>query len=88
MLCGSRRGFVCVPEKNEEWKQATTTAGEERREALQEVATWQHEHVYIIPMFDLFAIYEVNPKLRGFDEPRDEPRFDKHLYANLWWFEE
>jgi hypothetical protein len=81
---GSRRGWVCVPEKNEEWKQATTKASEARKEALQKVADWQREHIYIIPMFDLFAIYGVNPKLRGFEEPR----FDKHLYANLWWFEE
>jgi hypothetical protein len=84
MLCESARSTVCVPEKEEEWSRARTLAGEERRQALEEIANWQREHVYIIPMFDLFAVYGVNPKLRGFEEPR----FDKHTFAGLWWFEE
>jgi peptide/nickel transport system substrate-binding protein len=84
MLCESVRSTVCVPEKEEEWRRARTLAGEERRKALEEIANWQREHVYIIPMFDLFAIYGINPKLRGFEEPR----FDKHTFAGLWWFEE
>jgi peptide/nickel transport system substrate-binding protein len=84
MLCESVRSTVCVPEKEEEWGSARTLAGEERRQALQAIADWQRENVYIIPMFDLFAIYGINPKLRGFEEPR----FDKHTFAGLWWFEE
>ena len=83
MLCESNRSTVCVPEKDAEWKQARTLAGEERRIVLEEIADWQRENVYILPMFDLFAIYGVSPKLRGFDNPR----FDKHLFANLWYFE-
>ncbi|MFQ6030245.1 MAG: hypothetical protein ACE5Q6_22450, partial [Dehalococcoidia bacterium] len=84
MLCESGRSTVCVPEKEEEWKRARTLDGEERRIALEAIADWQREHVYILPMFDLFAIYGINPKLRGFEEPR----FDKHTFANLWWFAE
>ncbi len=84
MLCESGRSTTCVPEKEEEWKLARTLDGEDRRIALEAIADWQREHVYILPMFDLFAIYGVNPKLRGFEEPR----FDKHTFANLWWFEE
>jgi peptide/nickel transport system substrate-binding protein len=84
MLCESARSTVCVPEKEEEWSRARTLAGEERRKALEEIANWQREHVYIIPLFDLFAVYGINPKLRGFEEPR----FDKHTFAGLWRFEE
>jgi peptide/nickel transport system substrate-binding protein len=84
MLCESARSTVCVPEKEEEWSRARSLAGEERRKALEEIANWERENVYIIPMFDLFAIYGVNPKLRGFEEPR----FDKHTFAGLWRFEE
>jgi hypothetical protein len=83
MLCESARSTVCVPEKEEEWARARTLAGEERRKALEAIADWQRGNVYIIPMFDLFAIYGINPKLRGFEEPR----FDKHTFAGLWWFE-
>ena len=82
MLCESGRSTTCVPEKEEEWKLARTLEGEDRRIALEAIADWQRENVYILPMFDLFAIYGVNPKLRGFEEPR----FDKHTFANLWWF--
>ena len=82
MLCESGRSTVCVPEKEEEWANARTLDGDARREALEAIADWQREHVYILPMFDLFAIYGVNPKLRGFEEPR----FDKHTFANLWYF--
>ena len=82
MLCESGRSTVCVPEKEEEWKLARTLDGDARREALENIANWQREHVYILPMFDLFAIYGVNTKLRGFEEPR----FDKHTFANLWYF--
>ncbi len=84
MLCESARSTVCVPEKEDEWRTARTLDGEERRMALEAVADWQRENVTIIPMFDLFAIYGVNPKVRGFEEPR----FDKHTFAGLWWFEE
>jgi ABC-type transport system substrate-binding protein len=84
MLYESGRSTVYVPGKEEEWSLARTLAGEERRKALEEIANWQREHVYIIAMFDLFAVYGVNPKLRGFEEPR----FDKHTFAGLWWFEE
>ena len=84
MLCESNRSTVCVPELDAEWKRARTLSGDERRIALEKIADWQREQVYILPMFDLFAIYGVNPKLRGFEEPR----FDKHLFANLWWFDE
>ncbi len=84
MLCESGRSTTCVPEKEEEWKRARTLDGEERRIALEAIADWQRENVYILPMFDLFAIYGINPKLRGFEEPR----FDKHTFANLWWFAE
>ena len=82
MLCESGRSTVCVPEKEEEWKLARTLDGDARREALENIANWQREHVYILPMFDLFAIYGVNTKLRGFEEPR----FDKHTFAILWYF--
>ncbi len=34
--------------------------------ALEEIPDWHRENVYILPTFDLFAIYGVNPKLRGF----------------------
>lgn len=84
MLCESGRSTVCVPEKEEEWRTARTLDGEARRIALEAIADWQRENVYIIPMFDLFAVYGVNSKLRGFEEPR----FDKHLFASLWWFTE
>jgi hypothetical protein len=84
MLCESGRSTVCVPEKEEEWRTARTLDGEARRIALEAIADWQRENVYIIPMFDLFAVYGINAKLRGFEEPR----FDKHTFANLWWFAE
>ena len=84
MLCESGRSTTCVPELEEEWKRARTLDGEERRIALEAIADHQRENVYILPMFDLFAIYGINPKLRGFEEPR----FDKHTFANLWWFAE
>ncbi len=84
MLCESGRSTVCVPEKEVEWATARTLDGEERRIALEKIADWQRENVYIIPMFDLFAVYGINSKLRGFEEPR----FDKHMFANLWWFAE
>ncbi|MDA0734474.1 MAG: hypothetical protein O2860_07815, partial [Chloroflexi bacterium] len=41
------------------------------------------DEVLGLPLCDLSAIYGVNPKIRGFV---NEPRFDKHLFANLWWF--
>lgn len=84
MLCESARSTVCVPEMEDEWRTARTLDGEDRRIALEAIADWQRENVTIIPMFDLFAIYGINPKLRGFEEPR----FDKHTFAGLWWFEE
>jgi len=84
MLCESGRSTVCVPEMEDEWRTARTLDGEARRIALEAIADWQRENVYIIPMFDLFAVYGVNDKLRGFEEPR----FDKHTFANLWWFAE
>ena len=84
LLCEAARSTVCVPEKEDEWRTARTLAGEERQAALQAVADWQRENVYILPMFDLFAIYGINPKLKGFEEPR----FDKHTFAGQWWFEE
>ena len=84
LLCESGRSTVCVPEMEEQLRTARTLDGEDRRIALEAIADWQRENVYILPMFDLFAIYGINPKLRGFEEPR----FDKHTFANLWWFEE
>ena len=74
MLCESARSTVCVPEMEDEWRTARTLDGEERRIALEAIADWQRENVTIIPMFDLFAIYGVNPNLRGFEEPRFAPR--------------
>jgi hypothetical protein len=74
-----------VPEREDEWRKARELSGEERRIALEEIATIAREEVQAgLPLFDLSAIYGVNPKLRGFEEPR----FDKHLFANLWWFGE
>jgi hypothetical protein len=82
MLCESTRSTICVPEKEAEWRQARTLAGEERVKALEQIAIEHRENVYSLPLFDLFAIYGINPKLRGFENPR----FDKHLFSNLWWF--
>ena len=70
MLCESARSTVCVPEMEDEWRSARTLDGEDRQIALEKIADWQRENVTIIPMFDLFAIYGINPKLRGFEEPR------------------
>ena len=85
MSCESTGTTVCVPEFQDQWSRARGLSGEERREALEEIATYAHEEVLAgLPLFDLSAIYGVNPKLRGFENPR----FDKHLFANLWWFEE
>ena len=52
MLCESGRSTTCVPEKEEEWKRAHTLDGEERRIALEAIADWQRENVYILPMFE------------------------------------
>lgn len=84
LLCNSVTSTVCVPEKDAEWTRAVTLSGEERQRALETIADEVREKVYAIPMFDLVAYYGINPKLRGFEEPR----FDKRLFANLWWFEE
>jgi ABC-type transport system substrate-binding protein len=84
MNCESTQSSVCVPEKQAEWQRALTLEGEERRMALEQIASEAHDNVYFIPLFDLLAIYGHNSKLRGFENPR----FDKHLFANLWWFEE
>ena len=81
-LCESGRSTVCVPENEEEWAKARTLDSDARREALEAIADWQRDHVCILATFDLFAIYGVNPELRGFEEPR----FDKHTFANLWYF--
>ena len=83
MLCDSELSRVCVPEKQNQWWNATNLSGEERRLAMEDIADWQRENVYFIPMFDLFAIYGVNPNMRGFETPR----FDGRVFANLWWFE-
>lgn len=81
--CDSTQSSVCVPEKQAEWQAANGLEGEARRIALENIATAARDNVYFIPMFDLSAIYGLNPKLRGFEKPR----FDKHLFANLWWFD-
>ena len=47
MLCESGRSTVCVPETEEEWANARTLDGDARREALEAIADWQREHVYI-----------------------------------------
>jgi peptide/nickel transport system substrate-binding protein len=84
LRCDSAAGTVCFPERDAEWAKAQELFGEERRQALEAVANTVREEVLGLPLFDLSAIYGVNPKLRGFEHPR----FDKHLFANLWWFEE
>jgi peptide/nickel transport system substrate-binding protein len=84
LLCNSVTSTVCVPERDAEWTRATTLSGEERARALETIADEVKEEVYALPMFDLVAYYGINPNLRGFEEPR----FDKRLFANLWWFEE
>jgi ABC-type transport system substrate-binding protein len=84
LMCESVTSAVCVPEKNDEWMQTLSLSGKDRQKALEAVAAAVREQVYGIPMFDLFAVYGINPKLRGFENPR----FDKRLFANLWWFEE
>ena len=84
LLCEGAASTVCFPEREAEWRRAQELAGEERRQALEAVADTVHEEVLGLPLFDLTAIYGVNPKLRGFEQPR----FDKHLFANLWWFAE
>ena len=78
----SLRSFDSPMRNKEEWKSARTLDDDARREALEAIDDWHREHVYILPMFDLFAIYGINPKLRGFEEPR----FDKNTFANLWNF--
>jgi peptide/nickel transport system substrate-binding protein len=84
LRCDSAAGTVCFPESDAEWGEALALSGEERRQALEAIATTVREEVLGLPLFDLSAIYGVNPKLRGFEQPR----FDKHLFANLWWFEQ
>jgi peptide/nickel transport system substrate-binding protein len=83
LRCISSAGTVCFPERDAEWGRALELSGEERRQALETIATTVREEVLGLPFFDLSAIYGVNPNLRGFEHPR----FDKHLFANLWWFE-
>ena len=39
------------------------------RMALEAIADWHRENVYVLPMFDLFAIYGINPKLRALRNP-------------------
>jgi len=68
----------------DEWQSALELEGAERQAALEAIANHVREEAFFIPMFDLSAIYGTNPKLRGFERPRD----DKHLFANLWWFAE
>lgn len=84
LMCQSSRGTVCVPEMEAEMERAVGLAGEERRKALEKIADWNREEVNFIHLFDLFAVYGINPKLRGFEEPR----FDKRTFFNLMWFEE
>ncbi|HZA23579.1 MAG TPA: ABC transporter substrate-binding protein [Dehalococcoidia bacterium] len=84
LLCEGSASTVCFPEREAEWNRAQELSGEERRQALEKVADTVHQEVLGLPLFDLTAIYGVNPKLRGFEQPR----FDKHLFANLWWFAE
>ncbi len=81
--CDSTQSSVCLPEKQAEWQAATGLEGAARAAALEKIATQVRDEAYFIPMFDLSAIYGLNPKLKGFEKPR----FDKHLFANLWWFE-
>jgi len=38
----------------------------------------------MLPMFDLFVVYGINSKLRGFEGSR----FDKHTFADLCWYSE
>lgn len=84
LSCRSSGGTVCFPEREAEWNGIQALSGDERRQALEAVATTVREEVLGLPLFDLSAIYGVSPNLRGFEQPR----FDKHLFANLWWFEE
>ncbi|HEU0022867.1 MAG TPA: ABC transporter substrate-binding protein [Dehalococcoidia bacterium] len=84
LSCLSAGGTVCFPEREAEWNRIQGLSGDARRQALEGVAATVREEVLGLPLFDLSAIYGVNPKLRGFEQPR----FDKHLFANLWWFEE
>jgi ABC-type transport system substrate-binding protein len=84
LSCRSSGGTVCFPEREAEWNRIQALSGDERRQALEAVATAVREEVLGLPLFDLSAIYGVSPKLRGFEQPR----FDKHLFANLWWFGE
>jgi peptide/nickel transport system substrate-binding protein len=82
--CISTQSSVCLPNKQDEWQATLALEGAERQAALAEVADYARDNVFFLPLFDLSAIYGLNPKLKGFEHPRD----DKHLYANLWWFEE
>ncbi|MDA0735469.1 MAG: ABC transporter substrate-binding protein, partial [Chloroflexi bacterium] len=82
LRCVSSGGSVCFPEREAEWNAVLALSGDDRRQALEAVADTVRDEVLGLPLFDLSAIYGVNPKLQGFDEPR----FDKHLFANLWWF--
>ncbi|MSQ22338.1 MAG: hypothetical protein EXR53_03390 [Dehalococcoidia bacterium] len=83
LQCDSGGGTVCIPELDAEWHRARGLSGDERRRALEAIADVVREDVLGLPIFDLTAIYGINPKLRGFEKPR----FDKHLFANLWWFD-
>lgn len=82
--CNSTQSSVCVPEKQDEWQAALGLEGDERHAALAAIADQTRADAYFILLFDLSAIDGVNPNLRGFEQPRD----DKHLFANLWWFAE
>jgi hypothetical protein len=84
LQCASSAGTVCFPEREAEWNEVLALSGDARRQALETIASTVREEVLGLPLFDLSAIYGVSPKLRGFEQPR----FDKHLFANLWWFEE
>jgi ABC-type transport system substrate-binding protein len=81
--CDSTQSSVCLPDKQAEWQAANGMEGAARAAALEKIATYARDNVLFLPMFDLSAIYGFNPKLRGFENPR----FDKHLFANLWWLE-
>ncbi|HLF04776.1 MAG TPA: ABC transporter substrate-binding protein [Dehalococcoidia bacterium] len=81
--CDSTQSSVCLPDKQAEWQAANGLEGAARAAALEKIATYTRDNVFFVPMFDLSAIYGFNPKLKGFENPR----FDKHLFANLWWFD-